>query len=323
MRKFNLYLFKNKFHIFSFFFKPRILHFKRPKWKKISSRIFYIKKQDKYAHRKLFSNKFSKFQSQLRYLKIIYKKKKFFLKLNFLSFFKNLKIFILSKKYKFLLYKKKKNFKNSLKKIKKNTYLKKTRKYLFNFFFFNFYCLKKKYPLQLRSRFIFKNRLFMAYHTLKYFFGCIPLKFFKKKFFSCLNVKNYKKIMSILLLHFEYRIDILLWRLKIFKTPYLARFACKNNLISYKSPFSNLKTNFNFKKILIGGDIISYNFKYFFKKNLKSYLKSFFLPTLFEIDYYLNNIIVLKNSLNLQYRDINTLLKEPLCIYKFKDYILK
>lgn len=157
----------------------------------------------------------------------------------------------------------------------------------------------------------------------KYFFSCISLKVFKKFYYFFNKQLKRKQCMSLVLLKAELRPDILLWRLQIFTSPYLARFACINNLILFNNSFLNYNLNFFFRKQLKGGDYLHFKFKYSFKKNLKKYVKFFFLPASLEIDYYSNLIILLKDITDYTFRDINSYIKEPLCIYKFKDYFLK
>jgi len=159
--------------------------------------------------------------------------------------------------------------------------------------------------------------------VLKYFYGCFKINFFKK-----INLTStYKNNLIFMFIKPEFRLDILLWRLQFFKSPYLARFAFQKNLININSnlvdPFYFLK--YHYTRCLKGFELISLNsnIKYSFKKNLNSYIKSLSLFTFLEVDYYLGNIIILKYLSTLSFRDINSLLKEPLCIYKFKDYILK
>lgn len=312
MRGFNKFLFKNKWHVFCFFFKKRILRFKRPKWKNIQSRISFTKIHYKKYIFKIITLKFLKF---LKYL-FFFKKRSFFFNKKYIIFFKKLNIFLTTRYFR--------NIKRNLMFKLKYSYVK--RKFFFkkNFknFFFHFNRLNISHFIS-RSRFFFKNLLFMKSFVLKYFYGCFKIKFFKKKFI----VSKYKNNLISMFIKPEFRLDILLWRLYFFKSPYLARFAFQKNLISINL---NLVNSFYFLKhhytrCLNGFELISLNFniKYSFKNNLNFYIKSLNLFTFLEIDYYLGNIIILKYLNTLSFRDINSLLKEPLCFYKFKDYIFK
>lgn len=328
MRGFNSYFFKDKFHVFSFFSKKRLTNFKRPKWKKVKSQLMYYDRQLKQNKKHTFFTTFKKFKIQLFFIKKklnILKKKKFLIKLKFLNFFKKLKKYLISRRYKLTCFKQLSNLKkkNNLKfKYRQDFYKEKTQTFIFSFFLFNFLFIKKNEKLKAKSRYIFKNTLFMKYNIIKYFFGLISLKSFKKYLFKSFKFQNRKDILSHLLLQSEYRVDILLWRLKFFSSPYFARFACQKGFISLNKYSKNVNTNFLFKKFLYSGDILSINLKYSFRKNLNSYCQTLYLPYIFEIDYYTSQVVILKNLKDLNFKDINSVLKQPLCFYKFKDYLI-
>lgn len=319
MRKLSLYLFKNRFHVFSFFFKKRILKFKRSKWKKIKSHILYIlgrllsfKKKSK-----KIINVFKSFVNNIHYL--IYLKKYNF-RLKFLKIFQNIKYSIRkSKHFKFF-------FRRSIlkKKYHSGKYFLKVKIFTFfiRFFFFNFGKIKKNSKMYIRSRFIFKNTLVMKFTILKYFYNSISIKYLKKYFLQSKNVE-YRIKLSNLFLRIEYRIDMLFWRLKFFQNPYFVRFALYNHKINHYMNFNTLKKNILCKQILIGGDILTCTVQYNFKQNLNNYTKSFFLSSIVEVDYYTGSVALIKNLSELSFRDINSMFKEPLCVYKFMDYLLK
>lgn len=328
MRAFNPYFFKDQFHIFSFFSKKRLINFKRPKWSRVKSQLNYYNNQIFRIKQYFIYNAFSRLKKQLFFfkkkLKLLKKKKNIFIRLKFLTFFKKLQRYLTSKKYKQITFKhlnklKKKYNRNFQKTIKFSK--DKTKTCFFKFFFFNFLIIKKNPNLMTRSRFIFKNTLLMKYNIIKYFWGFISLKSFKKYLFQAVKFQNRKDLLTQLLVKSEYRIDILLWRLKFFKNPFYARFACQKGLISINKYSKNINTNFLFKKNLYSGDLVSINLKYYFKQNLHFYFKTFFLPYIFEIDYYTSQVVILKNLKDLNFKDINSILKQPLCFYKFKDYL--
>lgn len=321
MRGYKKFLFRNKWHVFSFFFKRRILNFKRTKWKKIKSKIFYLIRQYHTYKKRLISLKFCRFFKNIKFLKkkLLLRKNTFNIK--FIKFFKRLKIFILTKKYKKL----KRNLKYKLNFFFKKPFYQKFKFFqkCFNLFFFNYKITKISSKQHIRNKFFFKNMLFSKISVIKYYYGCFSVKFFKKQ----LLTKIYRQDLANLFIKPEFRLDILLWRLKFFSSPYLARFAFQKNLI-YLNKFSTYKQSANrhsFKKILKRGDVISFKstLKYKYKKNLNSTIISLNLPTVFEFDYYTNHIILLKNLIDLNFKDINSLLKEPLNFYHFKNYISK
>ena len=320
MRGFNKYLFKNKWHVFCFFFKKRILRFKRPKWGKIQLRISSSLKHYNRYKKKIVTQKFCKFLKYLVYLKKKFIAKKV-IKKKYTFFFKQLNFFLLSRYFKKI----KRNLKFKLNYPYNNLKFFYNHKNFFrkNFknFFFSFNSITVSHFIT-RSRFIFKNLLFMKASVLKYFNGCFSIKNFKKISLS----STFKNNLILMFMKPEFRLDILLWRLKIFISPYLARFAFQKNYISINNN-SILNTTLKqyYTRTLKGTPLISLNtkVKYSYKQNLRYFTKSFFISTFFELDYYLGNIIILKNLNSLTFKDINSVIKEPLCLYKFKDYIFK
>jgi len=321
MRGYKKFLFRNKWHVFSFFFKKRILNFKRNKWKKIKSKIFYLIRQYHTYKKRVISLKFCTFFKNIKFLKRKILVKNFTYNKKFLKFFKNLKIFIITKKYKKL----KRNLKYKLNFFFKKPFYQKFNFFqrCFNLFFFNYKITKISSKQHIRNKFFFKNMLFAKVSIIKYYYGCFSVKFFKKQILN----KVYKQDLANIFIKPEFRLDILLWRLKFFSSPYLARFAFQKKLI-FLNKFSSVEKLFNknsFKQILKKGDVISFksSLKYNYKKNLNSTINSFYLPTVFEFDYYTNNIVLLKNLIDLNFKDINSILKEPLNLYQFKNYISK
>lgn len=318
MRGFNKFLFKNKWHVYCFFFKKRLLRLKRPKWKQIKSKINTNFKNLKTNISKIIKLNDLKF---FKYIKIL--KKKLILKKNIKKtyiFLKQLNYFL--KNYYFFRLKHRINSKLEYYFNHRFKHLKYFFKKNFKNFFFIYRFINMSHFLS-RYRYFFKNLLFMKSTVLKYFNGCFSVKFFKK--ISLTSI--YKQNLISFFIKPEFRLDILLWRLKFFKSPYLARFAFQKNLIFINN---NLTFSFyffkqHFKRCLKGIQLISLKaeVKYSFNNNLNHFIKSLLLSTFLEIDYYLGNIIILKNFKNLNFKDINSFLKEPLDFNKFKDSIIK
>lgn len=312
MRGFNKYLFKNKWHVFCFFFKKRILSFKRPKWKKIKSRIFVCLNSYKKYKKNIIPLQFRRFFKILIYLKRVLLKKKNKINNKFYFFFKDLNFFLKSRYFKKL------NRNLSIPNLKFKKFFLKN----FNNFFFSYNFLVVSH-FTIRSRYIFKNLLYMKSTVLKYFAGCFSVNFFKKLSTTLI----YKKDIISTFVTEEYRLDILLWRLKFFKTPLLARFAFQQNLVLINNNMVNSTYFFkqHYKRCLSGLELVSLksNFIFSYYKNSKYFVKFLYLPTFLEVDYYSCNSILLKPLFNLTFKDINSVLKEPLCMYKFKNYILK
>lgn len=321
MRGYKKFLFRNTWHVFPCFFKNRILNFKRTKWKKIKSRILYTNRQYKWYKKIVFSSKFSNFLKSVTFLKKKVRSKALNLNKKFIRFLKQVKRFLIAKKYK--------NFRHKLNQRMKgfeSNPLYVTVNYFkdcFNLFFLDQRRLEASHKYHLRYRFFFKNRLLMKSSVLKYYYGCFNIKFFKKAPFAAL----YKDNVACTFLKPEFRLDILLWRLKFFSSPYLARFAFQNKQILLNSGccLNKVIKKHYYKIFLKKGDLVSFtpNFKYKYRAHLKSYAKNFYLPTTLEFDYYTNTIVLLKDLEELNFKDITSILKEPLALYQFRNFLLK
>jgi hypothetical protein len=203
--------------------------------------------------------------------------------------------------------------KKSLLKVNK---LKQIKKNILKNFFFNFVAVKSKINSWQRLRFFFKESLFMKNAVRKYFDGQFSLSYFKK-FFKKPQVRCFS--IASVFIRPEFRLDILLWRLKIFSSVFYSKIAIRNKQVTV----NNLTKNFDF--YLVKGDIIKFsNIKtYSLKKYFLKYFKIIFIPSFIELDFYTNTIVVLKSFNNFKIGDFSSVIKEPLCLYKFKNYILK
>ena len=212
------------------------------------------------------------------------------------------------KNLKFLPQSKKKNFKfNKIKEIKTN---------ILKNFFFNFIAVKSKINSWQRLRFFFKESLFMKNAVRKYFDGQFSLSYFKKLFKKprtrCFSI-------SSVFIRPEFRLDILLWRLKIFSSVFFSKLAIRNRQVTV----NGLNKSFDF--YLVKGDIIKFSQMkiYSLKKYFLKYFKIIFIPSFIELDFYTNTIVILKSFNNFKVNDFSSVIKEPLCLHKFKNYILK
>jgi hypothetical protein len=313
MRCYNKFKYPNRNYIYPFFFYTRIFKFNRPKWKFLKKKISILKNQKKKLLKNIiFKNKYL-YLKNINFLKYQIKKKIIFSKL-FLNFFKRFKKKFTKKKIKFLQ-----------KKIIYKKYLALNKNILLNSFFFDFIGIKSKTYSWKRVKFIFKENLFMKFAVSKYFAGSFSLSFFKRLLFK----KNSRNLnISFLFIKPEYRIDVLLWRLNFFSTPYLVRLALRNKKI---------KIFKNFNSFLNKGDFVNYNFflkkgdtlkiafdkTFNLKNNQKKRFRLVYMPSFVEVDYYTNTVVILKNFNDFTSLDLNTTMKEPLCFYKFKNYLSK
>lgn len=322
MRGYKKYLFKNKWCVFSFFSKKRLLKFKHTKWKGIQSRIIYANKHYNFSFK--FAKRVSSFYSLLKmfYLKKILKQRKsFFFNKKIFTFFKSLKGYFRYKKYKYL----KKTLLSQLKFIFKLPLRKRKYKYSHKLRIFFYYQGPRTIAQKLvtRRRFIFKNMIAAKTSILHYYNGAISTKFFKKLFLSKKFKYNSNKIFAVP----EFRLDLFLFRLLFFKSPYMARFAYQKNLIK-KNSFLVLNkrfTKYNYKQAFKGGEacIFDPKFSFSFEKNYNAFCPFIYLPTIFDVDYYTNSIVILKDLLDLSISDLIHIIKEPLSVSKFKNYLLK
>jgi hypothetical protein len=88
----------------------------------------------------------------------------------------------------------------------------------------------------------------------------------------------------------EFRLDILLWRLKIFSSVFFIKLALRKKQITVNGCFENF--DFYLKK----GDVIrfSQNKIYNLKKHFLKYFKVVFIPSFVELDFYTNTVVILK-----------------------------
>lgn len=210
---------------------------------------------------------------------------------------------------------------NQIKNLKASVQLKKKffkfqKVNILKSLFFNFVTIKSKVNSWQRLRFFYKEALLMKNIIRKYFDGRFSLAYFKKLF---KKPRNRSFSLASIFIRPEFRLDILLWRLKIFSSVFFIKLALRKKQITVNGCFENF--DFYLKK----GDVIrfSQNKIYNLKKHFLKYFKVVFIPSFIELDFYTNTIVILKNFNNFKVNEFSSLIKEPLCLYKFKNYILK
>jgi hypothetical protein len=182
--------------------------------------------------------------------------------------------------------------------------------------FFDFIFIKSKIKSWQRLRFFYKEALLMKNAARKYFDGQFSLSFFKKLF---KKAKTRCFIISSIFIRPEFRLDILLWRLKIFSSVFLVKKAIQNKQIL----INNLHKNFDF--FLAQGDCIKVlplrraNLKVYFLK----YFKMVCVPWFAEVEPYTNSIAILKSFYDFKLDHFFIIIREPLCVQKLKNYITK
>jgi len=215
----------------------------------------------------------------------------------------------------FLKYQNKKNKRYYIKPYKK---LRKQKKNLFkqqsilikNFFATINICPGPKGRL-MYHRYYYKNLINHKKRVTRYFNTNFSLYFFKK---LLLNNMNYEMSMKLAFVALEYRLEILLVRLKFF----LSKANVKVNILN-----NNILVNFKPfypKGLLQSGDIITFKNHIHFLKTYKKYLRHYFHCPFIEIDYYSNSIIVIYNLNELNTLYLHSIIREKLNIFLFKNY---
>lgn len=125
------------------------------------------------------------------------------------------------------------------------------------------------------------------------------------------NLSFEKKFIIENFIRPEYRLDVLLWRLRFFFSIYQARQFLKNGYIEINS-----KKIYSEHQILNKGDIIKLK-NIIFNPNLR--LRKEFNFSFLEFDYYTQTIIILKNYNELSDMDIICLLRENYPLYVLKN----
>lgn len=117
----------------------------------------------------------------------------------------------------------------------------------------------------------------------------LPYGVLKKFIFRVKNI-SYRTNLLRSIMQFEYRIDILLWRLRFFKSSLEARLYLNNGLIQVNQ--KKIKCNYFVKE----GDVITFDGKLDFSSNLQRLRKTFLDSSFVEVDLYTNSLIVLEDS---------------------------
>ena len=119
--------------------------------------------------------------------------------------------------------------------------------------------------------------------------SCVSYKDLKKQLFRSRGVYYNKVEFLRKVLKFEFRIDILLYKLRFFRSSYEARVYLNKGLVRVNSRV--VKGNY----FLQAGDIIACDCVLSYRKNIECLKKALFLRNCFEIDYYTGTVIVLRS----------------------------
>jgi hypothetical protein len=129
--------------------------------------------------------------------------------------------------------------------------------------------------------------------------------------FRCYNdIKLKKDLISFYLVKPLYRIDILLWYLNYFTSSFEAKQNINSKLILVNG--KGVKSNYYLKK----GDLVSFsstkNFERIndFYRVYRKYLRNNMYLSFLEVDYYSNNIVIVKDFIELAPEDLQLLIEK-------------
>jgi ribosomal protein S4 len=208
------------------------------------------------------------------------------------------------------------NFKRpKWKKIQKNLIqIKSSKRFLSNSF-----CIKNTYKVWDKIKNYYKQGVKARNNFNAYFDNSVTTKHLTTSLKKSKNLVN-QRILLDCLIKPEYRVDILLWRLKFFNSSYQARQAINNKLVLVNGKYvaANL--------FLRRGDLITFidsiNLSHLNLNSNRKYLTSSkTIFTFVEVDFYTNTIIIVKDLSELNLEDIHLLNTDFYDLKKIKDFI--
>lgn len=178
--------------------------------------------------------------------------------------------------------------------------------------FVNYSLLKAPFKSFLRYKDTFKKSLYLKRSFYQQYDKVFKIKtiknFFKSKKTNTLNRFDYLKKF---LLHYEFRLDNLLYRLNFFSSIHESKQNIKNRNICVNKKNTDLQN-----LILKKGDLIKIKNHVFLKNVLISQIKTSSYLSFLEIDYYTQTIILLKNPMELSIEELPLFLNIPLDLFK-------
>ena len=179
------------------------------------------------------------------------------------------------------------------------------RRYKFvNLFFRTFARKKRKF---IRMQRYYKQSLLEKNCLLQKFDNSYKLSLLKKDLVKSNSLK-YSDILKLTLIKQNYYLNIFLWRLFLFTTANEASYYINNNFVQVNGVF--VTPNY----FLRSGDIITFkkDISFYLKKNFRSYRLLRTLCSFIEIDFYLLNVVVIKNFDEFTIDDICFFLSNPI-----------
>jgi ribosomal protein S4 len=208
------------------------------------------------------------------------------------------------------------NFKRpKWKKVQKNlAQLKSSKRFLSNSF-----CIKNTYKVWDKTKNYFKQGVKARNNFNAYFDNSVTTKHLITTLKNSKNMVS-QQILLDCLIKPEYRVDILLWRLKFFNSSYQARQAINNKLILVNGKY--VSSNLFLKR----GDLVTFvdsiGLNHLNLNNNRKYLTlSKTILTFAEVDFYTNTIVIVKDLSELHLEDIHLLNADFYDLKKIKDFI--
>jgi len=162
-----------------------------------------------------------------------------------------------------------------------------------------------------KYKFIYKNSLRQQKSYRELLDNRFLFKDLKKNLFCSFDVANYEAFYCSLM-QFEFRLDILLYRLRYFRST--------GQAILYANK-SEIKVNSNYVQgnfLLTAGDIISFDMQINFFTNLKLIKKNISIKRFIEIDLYSNTVIFLLSIYDIKSTDFLNTIQRPFNLNKFR-----
>jgi ribosomal protein S4 len=190
--------------------------------------------------------------------------------------------------------------------------INKRRRRSFKKFFFKFdriVCLKSRWSYSSKN---FKTNLLMRNRIHSYFDGVFTNQFFKKALSS---QKDSKEVLRFSRIRPEFRLDILLWRLQFFVSPYAARSAILKKKILVNGDVKH------FAYIAKEGDLIKLNCNIAFDKNLTVKLSTFSFNSFVEVDLLLKTVIILYGYANVPSISFTNIIRDSFQFQNHTNYL--
>jgi len=162
-----------------------------------------------------------------------------------------------------------------------------------------------------RFKFLYKKSLKQQKDFKQRLDNSILYKNFKNSVFSFPSITKYENFYQSLF-QFEFRLNILLYRLRIFKTVREVNLLINSNLIKVNS--KTVGSNYS----VSCGDIITFDTKINYLFNLSSIQKNFLLKNFVEVDFYSNTIVILGSTTDIQFNDFSFFIQKYFDLNRLK-----